>query len=674
MTDAVGGSLWKVGVDTSAVEKGLSSTAAKSQALGKQAGGFFDTLRGKVGGLATSLKSPALSSGILQGVGLGAGLFMFQGITSAIEGAASMLGDFVKMAIEEDKGIAQLNASLKANVPNWQDQTTAVQGAIDAAEKLAFTDDAARQSMALLLPATHDVAKAVELQSIAMNLARLRGTGLVETTTLISKVYQGNLTSLKRFGISLKGVSTSTQALAKIQELAAGQAEAYANTTAGHYEEIQIKINDLKEDIGHKLQPVIDIALQGLADLFNPQTPQINTALAALIKSTEQLQGVSGNASVGMQGLSDSVQKLVDQAGPAAASMLQFGQTVLAGKSDVAQMDILLSGLGQQAGLTAADIETLSNEVIAGNLTLTQAIDILQTLAAQQARHNDALARTKANTDDAAASTDRLTQAQARYQARLEALAHSPGVNVGKLITFPKAQTIEQQAEGIGKAFSGGIKQGLDANVRAVALASANLQYAVKHPFAILNAKGGFGWLTGQLQSAGLAKGLASKNPEIRAEAEAKRAIIVNALSQMPSFAWGSKIAADYLAGLRAQGLIRTPYGWGPAFEGNPFGQYPTGGPPHGGHTRARGGPVWPGTWTVGENGPEKMTINRNGTGYVTPNAGGGGGGGNTIGPITVNVMGSVAAGEGHAMGQSIVAGVLVELARMRTLPIGRPA
>lgn len=58
--------------------------------------------------------------------------------------------------------------------------------------------------------------------------------------------------------------------------------------------------------------------------------------------------------------------------------------------------------------------------------------------------------------------------------------------------------------------------------------------------------------------------------------------------------------------------------------------------PGQGSHARAGGGPVWPGEWMVGEEGPERLTISADGSGYVTPLSGGGGGGG---GPTTETVI-----------------------------------
>lgn len=583
------------------VIKGLRSNIS---ALGTKTGGPLGGLLGGLGGL---------NLGMVGAVGVGVGF-------------VGMLADATKAAIDEDKGIAQLNASLKANVPGWQGQTAAVQAAIDAAEKLAFTDDAARNSMALLLPATHSVAKAVELQAIAMNLARLRGTDLVETSTLISKVYQGNLSSLKRFGISLKGVSNSTEALSKIQELAAGQAEAYANTTAGHYEQIQIKINDLKEDIGHALQPVIDVALQGMTELFNPPTTQ-TTVLDGLVEANLKAAASTGNLNAATDQISKSFNDLASQTGSTTNFVIDFGQALLSGNGDAQMAAILLGKYGEKLGLTTDQLSVYVSSATKAGLTFEQMQGQLNKLVAQEALHNRMLEQGTSNADAAAASTDRVTAAQARYAAQLKALAHRPGSNVD-LLGMPKKQTVEQQAEGIGKAFSGGIQKGLEANVNEVAQASADLKWAIKHPLAVLQGKGGFGWIVGELTSKGLKKGLQSHNPEIRAAAERKRQILHDELAGLPSYAWGSKVASDYLAGLRAAGLLETPFGWGVRFNTGIKSDWTWHVPGYGNGHKAGGGPVRRGeTYIVGENGPEVLHMGSGATsGYVTQGRGSGGG------------------------------------------------
>lgn len=206
--------------------------------------------------------------------------------TLAIGGAVALGGALVhaaKAAAEEEVGIKRLDAALVANVKGWDGNTQAIDQAIRSRELLAFSDDKLRESLGLLLPATKNVDEALRLQAIAMDLARLRGTDLAETSVLISKVYQGNLASLKRFGINLKGVSSSTEALAKIQELAAGQAVAYGNTLSGKSESLDNKLANIEETIGTlvipKLTEMTDVLLIA-ADSADALTTAVGPQLA----------------------------------------------------------------------------------------------------------------------------------------------------------------------------------------------------------------------------------------------------------------------------------------------------------------------------------------------------------------------------------------------------------
>ncbi len=206
----------------------------------------------------------------MAGFGLGAGIGAFNLLSRGVGAVVDITGDAVRAFIEEEVAIRRLDAALQANIKGWDGNRDAIEGVITAREKLAFDDDSQRSSLALLVASTHDVTKALELQAIAMDLSRLRQTDLVETSVLMGKVYQGNLASLKRFGINLGNVKTSTQALAKVQELARGQAEAYAETIEGKVAIAQQKWNNMLEDAGAiivgQLVPAVE-NLQSATDL-----------------------------------------------------------------------------------------------------------------------------------------------------------------------------------------------------------------------------------------------------------------------------------------------------------------------------------------------------------------------------------------------------------------------
>jgi len=172
----------------------------------------------------------------------------------AIAGAAAVavggaMFAAAKAAAEEDASIARLNATISANTKITDAQTKEMDAAIEARQNLAFSDDALRDSLSRLVPRTKDVSKAIELQAIAMDFARLRGVDLSTASDLVGKVFSGNTSILSRYGFTVEKGTTATQALAMIQKAAAGQAEAYGQTTQGAMESIQIAIDNIVEDI-----------------------------------------------------------------------------------------------------------------------------------------------------------------------------------------------------------------------------------------------------------------------------------------------------------------------------------------------------------------------------------------------------------------------------------------
>lgn len=195
--------------------------------------------------------------GLGLGVGLAAGAAGFALLDGAISKTTEFLTDSVAKAREEEAGIAKLDTALRANVKGWDGNRDSIERVIAAREKLAFSDGEQRDSLALLVARTHDATKALDLQGIAMDFARLKGVDLATSSELIGKVYGGNLGLLQRYGIAVEKGATSTEALATIQKLAAGQAKAFGDSAEGAAQGAEIAIEDLQEEIGQGLLPVV---------------------------------------------------------------------------------------------------------------------------------------------------------------------------------------------------------------------------------------------------------------------------------------------------------------------------------------------------------------------------------------------------------------------------------
>jgi hypothetical protein len=213
---------------------------------------------GPVDKLHKSLERAGKGVGRLGGAFVTLGKVGILGVITAIAGAIGFMGVATKAAADEQKGIARLDAALRANVKGYKGNTSAIEALIAKRETLAFSDDDLRASLSLLVTKYGNVKRAQDIQAVAMDVARLKNISLVDATALVSKGMDGNSKILKQLGITdLPKTATAQERLTAIQKKAAGQADAYGKTAAGAQEAFQIAIGDVVEDLGGALLPVM---------------------------------------------------------------------------------------------------------------------------------------------------------------------------------------------------------------------------------------------------------------------------------------------------------------------------------------------------------------------------------------------------------------------------------
>jgi hypothetical protein len=252
----------------SAVAKRLGGSLGGLDKATRRVGSQFATMGGKI----------AKGGAIMAGVAVA-------GVASLVTG----LGLAVKASAEEAVGIDRLRKALENNIPAFDGNVTSIEATIRAREKLAFSDDALRDSLGQLVTRTHDVNKAFDLQRLAMDLARAKGIDLSTATGIIGKVYSGNVGILTRYGIAVDKGATSTEALAAIQKATAGQAEAYGKTTKGAYEAFQIAIADVVEDIGSALMPAVTTLAQLFTNTLIPIVQDVAARFQAWVDANKPL-------------------------------------------------------------------------------------------------------------------------------------------------------------------------------------------------------------------------------------------------------------------------------------------------------------------------------------------------------------------------------------------------
>lgn len=153
----------------------------------------------------------------------------------------------------------------------------------NAALKMGFDDEAAAASMTTLFQRTNDVNKAMELNQLAMDLARAKSIGLSDASNMIGMILSGNGRALKQYGIEISDSMTPMEALDELQLRVGGNAKAFTGTFAGQAEVLKMQWGNLMETIGEKLIPILSVLMEKYL------IPFVNDTLPKWIDNTQNI-------------------------------------------------------------------------------------------------------------------------------------------------------------------------------------------------------------------------------------------------------------------------------------------------------------------------------------------------------------------------------------------------
>ena len=170
--------------------------------------------------------------------------------------------DAVEAAIADQKSQVLLANALRNTVGATDENIVATEAYISAMQKqFAIADDDLRPSLAALAAVTGDLAQAQGLQNVAIDVAAGTGKDLASVTQAIVKAYQGNLGALRRLGVPLEDNIIKTKDFnAAIKALAAtyaGAGTTSANSFEGQLRGLQLTYNEIIEQLGYALIPVL---------------------------------------------------------------------------------------------------------------------------------------------------------------------------------------------------------------------------------------------------------------------------------------------------------------------------------------------------------------------------------------------------------------------------------
>ena len=207
--------------------------------------------------------------------------------TAALGAMGAVLFDAAKGAMEDEQAQAILAQTLKNTTGATDAQVKANEDWISKQGRLiGITDDELRPVLGRLTSQTHDVRKAQELATIAMDVATGTGKDLGTVTEALAKAAGGNTAALAKLSPELKEMKKNGASAQEMMDALSGtfkdQAEIAGNTTAGGMKKLTTAIGEAKEGIGYALLPIMEKlmpVLQSFAQ-WAQDNPGLITAVA----------------------------------------------------------------------------------------------------------------------------------------------------------------------------------------------------------------------------------------------------------------------------------------------------------------------------------------------------------------------------------------------------------
>ena len=461
--------------------------------------------------LGTTTETTAKGSGfqsIFQGVGLGVGLFALNAIQSGISDVTGAISSSIGIAEADQVALTKLTQAMQDAGVAGDGMDTSLVNARNAGVDLGFTIQDLTNAQALLVTGTKSVSNANVALTAAEDLARLKGIDLGTAVTAVNKLFNGSATAITRMGIAIPKGAKGLEAIADLEKAAGGQADAFAGTTAGAMDRASASIDKLEGDIGNALLPILGSAADALSNVLD-------------LSSDIQTQTASNTASL--------------------ASLIQTGTTDQM-KSAAAAIQTGIDQLNSAFRIHIGPLDTNSgvDPAVAG-------------LKAQLQQVDAALAYGVASTTDRGAEINRAVSSIGPAVHDAVQAAGTAAANFPAYLETPLQQAHDAIVALMGKTPQD-LVNALQSGYSNISNEASSLADALKHPMTLAAREA---QLNGELHDKNLVAGLKSKDPLVKAQAEALRDSIEAQMQQLEADAPGYGLQtikgyADALGGAQA--------------------------------------------------------------------------------------------------------------------------
>lgn len=209
-------------------------------------------------------------------------LSVFKGAVSyeALKKSLETVSEFMKSSIEDAIKAQAIMAQVQQNVENaggaYAEIGPKINAYAESVQRLGFDGEDTAESVSRLMLVTKNYDQAIQLNNLAMDLARSKHIDLASATMLVTQVTQGNGKVLKQYGVDLSDTASAADNLAILQDKVKGSSEAFAGTMEGQLTVMKDKWGDIKKEVGNQLIPIIQqfftlmqIGMPFITDLSN---------------------------------------------------------------------------------------------------------------------------------------------------------------------------------------------------------------------------------------------------------------------------------------------------------------------------------------------------------------------------------------------------------------------
>lgn len=185
----------------------------------------------------------------------------------AFAAAGAAIGAYAKVAIENAAADEKAQRNLALTIENTTAATAKqIAGVEDYISKVSLqigvTDDELRPAFGRLVRSTKDVEDAQRLLNLALDISAATGKPLEGVANALGKAYDGNAASLGRLGLGIDSNILKSKDFDKIfntlTDTFGGFAENEAQSTEKAFQRIKIAGDEIQEQIGTALLPVVE--------------------------------------------------------------------------------------------------------------------------------------------------------------------------------------------------------------------------------------------------------------------------------------------------------------------------------------------------------------------------------------------------------------------------------